>query len=318
MAKPRLVFLDHDDHSVTDIINDLKVRRPTTAPTDALSTIFDFVPVVVSAEGGPDDIARAAKIEIHKARPDAILVDLNFTDDTDATTWRRGADLASALRKWFPAVPIGVYSQFALERVDRIALSEYRFHVVLEDLHQHKVKRDEFTNSDWRDLLKRLTNDSMPVFPRVFLSHAHADAAFATAVKNLLQAALDLNKADIVVSSAGGSGFSPGASVKRQAVAGVGNADCVIVLLTPNSVASNYVWFEYGLATATKPGAIIPLTTAAGLAQKSQTPLGDDVIFRSDQRNDLLKLVTAVRQATGAEQQPSEEWDAVLQSVLEM
>lgn len=315
MRKPTLVFVDHDERSVHDIINDLKSRRPTSVPTDELSKVFDFVPVLVSTEGEPHEIADTARKEIRRHHPDAILVDLNFIEDPDATTWRRGADLAKALRDSFPFVPIGVYSQIKLESVDRIELSEYRFHVVIEDLLHHRVKRDEFTNSDWRDLLKRLTALSVAGFPRIFLSHAHADAALASAIQNLLYGALDLRRDDVVCSSAGSAAFAAGSGIKTQSVTGVAHADCVIVLVTARSIASNYVWFEYGVATATGKK-IIPLATADGLSMRSETPLAGDMMLRVDERKDLLRLVTTVSRATGADQHPNEEWDAGLEAVL--
>ena len=320
--RPTIVFLDHDQSSVSDIIIDLNGRETVSKPKKALSKEFDLRSVVVSATGEPEEIANTARAEIRKLRPSAILVDLNFIENTSTTTttWRRGADTANELRKHFPFVPIGVYSQFDMNAGDRIRLSAYRFDVVLEKLHDlTKVARAEFPNSAWVETFERLVGrSSSKEFPSVFLSHAHADQRLATALADLMLKALHLDGGDIVASSVGGSGFPGGSGLQNELVTRLQQSECFVVLLTEKSVDSRYVWYETGLAKAAVNKTILPLATQGGLAALSATPIADLVVLRCEDRTDLLKLVRTVGDILGVDQNPPDEWERFLKVVLEL
>jgi len=86
---------------------------------------------------------------------------------------------------------------------------------------------------------------------RIFISHAHADRHLATKLVTLLKNALGLRGAqDVFCSSREGAGVTPGAEIREEVVQHLKSASALIVLLTPKSVGSPWVWFEAGARMA--------------------------------------------------------------------
>ena len=91
---------------------------------------------------------------------------------------------------------------------------------------------------------------------RIFISHAHADRDLATKLVTLLKNALALRGAhDVFCSSREGAGVTPGAEIREEIVRQIKSASALIVLLTPESVGSPWLWFEAGarIAVETQP-----------------------------------------------------------------
>ena len=86
---------------------------------------------------------------------------------------------------------------------------------------------------------------------RIFISHAHADRDLVAKLVTLLKNALALRGAqDVFCSSREGAGVTPGAEIREEVVQHLTSASALIVLLTPQSVGSPWVWFEAGARMA--------------------------------------------------------------------
>ena len=86
---------------------------------------------------------------------------------------------------------------------------------------------------------------------RIFISHAHADRDLVAKLVTLLKNALALRGAqDVFCSSREGAGVTPGAEIREEVVQHLTSARALIVLLTPQSVGSPWVWFEAGARMA--------------------------------------------------------------------
>src|SRR5262245_45913591 len=95
--------------------------------------------------------------------------------------------------------------------------------------------------------------------PLVFISHAHDDALLARAVCALLRDSLELSQADFFVSSVEGRGVAPAASIQQEVLSALASAPALIVVMTPRSALSRWVWLEVGsrLGQPAKPDPLI-------------------------------------------------------------
>jgi TIR domain len=81
---------------------------------------------------------------------------------------------------------------------------------------------------------------------RIFISHAHADADLVEALIDLIIKALSISHDQIRCTSVDGYKLPGGASVSSQLRREVVEAELVVTVLTPTSLASSYVLFELG------------------------------------------------------------------------
>jgi TIR domain len=93
---------------------------------------------------------------------------------------------------------------------------------------------------------------------KLFVSHAHDDVAIATRLVTAIELAMDVPEGAIRCTSAPGYKLEFGsmaADVLRRELA---SAQCVVAILTPQSIASHWVMFELG-ATWSRAKQVIPL-----------------------------------------------------------
>ena len=128
----------------------------------------------------------------------------------------------------------------------------------------------------------------------VFISHAHADKMLARGICSLLRDALDLNPEDFFVSSAEGRGVAPAANIQQGVKAALATAPTLIVLLTPKSALSRWVWLEagnrLGQTNAANPLFVCPSQRFTSLLG----PVGDTKALNLDNEAELVELVQAV------------------------
>jgi hypothetical protein len=133
----------------------------------------------------------------------------------------------------------------------------------------------------------------------VFLSHAHSDEILARKIIALLSDALALSPTDFFVSSQEGRGVAPAASIRGEIMRTLGSAPTLIVLLTPSSAGSPWVWLEAGnrLGSADKPNPlfVVPGDRFVGLLK----PVADLRCLRLDNEGELHELVKAVAETLG-------------------
>jgi TIR domain len=133
----------------------------------------------------------------------------------------------------------------------------------------------------------------------VFISHAHSDAELARRMVALLKDALPLGIDDFFVSSQAGSGVAPGARIRDEILAQLSTAPALIVVLTPRSAGSPWVWLEAGhrLGRPDKmnPVFAVPSARFVSLLQF----LGDQRCIVLDKDDDLHELVNTVGEKLG-------------------
>lgn len=93
--------------------------------------------------------------------------------------------------------------------------------------------------------------------PRVFISHAHADAALARALVELMKEQYSVSVDDLCCTSVEPHGLHPGSRTSSQLRSALRNAQAVIGLMTQAGLQSSWVLFElgasWGLGKSTYP-----------------------------------------------------------------
>ena len=125
---------------------------------------------------------------------------------------------------------------------------------------------------------------------KVFISHSSSDVGIAKGLIDLLQKALHLTSDEIRCTSVDGFRMPGGASIDDTLRAEVHNADVLIGLVTPRSLASAYVTFELGARWgAERP--MIPLLAYGVTAGDLDEPLGGINALDSSQEGQVHQLV---------------------------
>jgi hypothetical protein len=135
--------------------------------------------------------------------------------------------------------------------------------------------------------------------PSVFISHAHGDKVLARAVCALLRDALALSPDEFFTSSEEGRGVAPALSIQQGVLAALAGAPCLIVLLTPKSALSRWVWLEAGnrLGQSDRPNPLFVCPSARFTSLLG--PVGDKKSLNLDNEDELVELVQAVGKILG-------------------
>jgi hypothetical protein len=130
--------------------------------------------------------------------------------------------------------------------------------------------------------------------PLVFISHAHSDKALARGLCALLRDALALGPDDFFVSSEEGRGVAPAANIQQSVLAALSAASTLIVLLTPKSALSRWVWLEAGSRLGQPQLANPIFVCPSARFSPLLGPSGDQKALNLDNENELVELVNAV------------------------
>lgn len=147
----------------------------------------------------------------------------------------------------------GAFSPFSSELVERIeeqlsaeirqvtaiALSSLRHFINEGKLSPVTIQQDA-------DLKKPLKENGRTSTVDIFISHSHKDGKYATAIINLLRAALNLPKEHIRCTGVDEYRLEPGTPVEPQLRREINDARAFIGIITEESVKSTYVLFELG------------------------------------------------------------------------
>jgi len=135
--------------------------------------------------------------------------------------------------------------------------------------------------------------------PSVFISHAHSDKMLARGICSLLRDALALGPDDFFTSSEEGRGVAPSASIQQGVLAALASAPCLIVVLTPKSALSRWVWLEagnrLGQGDRANPLFVCPSARFTSLLG----PVDDKKSLNLDNEDELVELVQAVGKIVG-------------------
>jgi hypothetical protein len=89
-------------------------------------------------------------------------------------------------------------------------------------------------------------NGTLPMSIKIFIGHAHADADIAASIIDLMILAFNLADNRIRCTSVDGFKLQGRAKIEDQLRKEVLNAELVVSILSPTSLASTYVLFELG------------------------------------------------------------------------
>src|SRR4029450_4592339 len=104
---------------------------------------------------------------------------------------------------------------------------------------------------------------------------------------------------DLFASSEEGRGVAPAASIQQGVLAALASAPCLIVLLTPKSALSRWVWLEAGnrLGQGDRPNPLFVCPSARFTSLLG--PVGDKKSLNLDNEDELVELVQAVGKILG-------------------
>jgi hypothetical protein len=133
----------------------------------------------------------------------------------------------------------------------------------------------------------------------VFISHAHGDRLLARGICSLLRDALALNPEDFFLSSEEGRGVGPARNIQDDILAALAAAPALIVLLTPKSALSRWVWLEagnrLGKVNAANPLLVCPSERFTSLLG----PLSHTKSLNLDNEGELVELVAKIGEILG-------------------
>jgi hypothetical protein len=152
---------------------------------------------------------------------------------------------------------------------------------------------------------------------QVFISHAHGDDELVRRITALLRDGLKLQPNDLFVSSQAGRGVAPAASIRDEILRQLSTAPSLIVVVTPKSAGSPWVWLEAGnrLGSTDKSNPIFAVPSQRHLPLVQ--PVSDLRCVRLDEEEDLHELVEAVGESLGRTPLPALEYGVALRDVVE-
>jgi hypothetical protein len=150
----------------------------------------------------------------------------------------------------------------------------------------------------------------------VFITHAQEDEALAGALSNLLRHALGLPSAGFFDFTQLGRGVSPSESIRDKIRTELSAVAVHVVLVTPNSANSQWVWFEVGHRFAVvdkgKPIFVVPSNEHVELLK----PVSDLRVLCLDSDNDLHDLVETAASLLNIEPVDLPEYIQALKNVI--
>lgn len=111
-------------------------------------------------------------------------------------------------------------------------------------------------------------------FPKIFISHRHADVAVVQALVNVLAAAFVIEPTDLRCTSVYPYRLKVGDRTSDRLRAELQRAEAVLGIISPDVKASSYVLFELG-ASWGRAGITLPLLVRGATSADVPAPIGD-------------------------------------------
>ena len=159
--------------------------------------------------------------------------------------------------------------------------------------------------------------DTLHYMAQVFVSHAHGDEELVRRITVLLRDGLRLEPGDFFVSSQGGRGVAPAASIRDEILRELSTAPSLVVVVTPKSAGSPWVWLEAGnrLGSADKSNPIFAVPSQCYLPLVQ--PVSDLRCVSLDDEEDLHELVKAVGESLKRPSQAALDYSVALRDVAQ-
>lgn len=132
----------------------------------------------------------------------------------------------------------------------------------------------------------------------IFISHSSADAAIAEGLINLLRIAINVPAEKLRCTSVIGYALPAGATIEDQLRSEILAARLFIALITPSSIKSTFVIFEWGGRWAAKLGTI-PILAAGATTQDLHGPIRSLNAVESYAPEQIHRIVGDIAQALG-------------------
>lgn len=150
---------------------------------------------------------------------------------------------------------------------------------------------------------------------QVFISHASEDKAIVDPLVDLIESSLNLPSSAITYTSAVDHGLQPGEGVNPQLVALIRDAVAFVVVVSPKSMASDYVKVEVGIRLgAQKP--LLSVLSPGTAAEAVIGPIRDRHHLPLESVGQLRRLITELAKALGVEPSFSASHDRYFDRVL--
>lgn len=336
VARPVIIFLDHDGTSVSWIVSQFRER---SVEGEKFSDRFQFetieIPVPKAGAGSAKDqmqeqvsqIVDRAVVLAQTLRGNAVLIDLSFDAiDSDPYAVARGTAIAARLQRLLPNACVGVYSRHGLKDDEDITLSLERFAVVLPRLNERLGGgRHDPGPTRWLEILKGLVGEASAETPpqpaaqpyAIFIAHAHANAPLAAAMKGLICVALGLRAETVFVTSEAPE-LRPGESVSAQLAENIAGAKVLLALVTAESKCAPFVWFELGLAHCRgwhTPRAIAAFSSS-GKTFLNETPVAGVMATDLTKKTDVMHLIKQLAETCRLRSLDLKYYTALVDSVV--
>jgi nucleoside phosphorylase len=151
-----IAWVDHDKQSVAEVVDLIGSLRRNERDRKCLRDVFRFVPVLVPPGDDLAGHARDAILTQCGRPPDIILVDLTYGHEQSEADIGTGRDLASELRRLLSPIPVGVYTRYELQRLNRVLISSDAFAVVLEQVRDSCEGPSRLTGDQWCNLFQKI------------------------------------------------------------------------------------------------------------------------------------------------------------------
>ena len=128
----------------------------------------------------------------------------------------------------------------------------------------------------------------------VFISHAHEDELLAQRIADLLSDALTLATTEFFLSSQAGRGVEAGHNVRDDIVKQIAHAKALIVVVTPKSAQSPWVWLEVGCRIGCSPASKLLFVVCSERDLQLLRPVADLRALKLNDEGEIQELVKAV------------------------
>lgn len=153
---------------------------------------------------------------------------------------------------------------------------------------------------------------------RIFVSHSHKDEEIASRLIDFLLAALNIRPRYIRCSSVPGHQLPFGSSISEQLRQDLNHTNCLIALITEDSLRSTWVLFELGSSWATGK-LVIPILGPGLNYTDLPGALKDYSAVRIDDENPSYRLTDVINQLSsilGIDQETSSRRDAKMDEFI--
>jgi len=139
---------------------------------------------------------------------------------------------------------------------------------------------------------------------RIFISHAAADEALASALVDCILAAMVVNDSDLRCTSVPGHKLPVGSDFTATLLEDIDESSVVVGLITKNAISSSWVLFELGATWGSKKN-LKPIVTDEVELNKLPGPLSGRHVARLSNKGDLNQFLEEISEVVGAKRRPA-------------